>query len=910
MPKITQALHAFLSAQTARHNGPDLLERYLQFAPYMETQVNVAAGKGWAVDGKRSTYTDGIDEWFNIRIPKQANSDPTFKDFELRFPLDLHADAIGCTGWDWSARRSRWVGFDFDAITGHAAGVGISDADLERVRTAACELPYVEVRRSTGGNGLHLYVLFDEAGIPTPNHTVHAALGRSILGLMASETGFDFASQIDACGGNMWIWARKSTPENQGLALVKRATRFLSESDLPSNWKDHVEVIERRRTKIRVDGLPEEEQDPFELLASSRRVVALDDKHKQIIDELRLLKGSVVWIPDYNLLQTHTCLLQQLMEEKGKELGLVGFFKTNSQGRDLGGANCFLFPMDNGGWRVYRFSRGIAEAETWEQDGDGWTTCYFNRQPNLKVASRAMGGTEDPEKGGFVFDTANRALDAARALGQEIKLPDNMLARETRLKAHKDGRLVVQVVKKVDDEGMKGLGWLAKKDHWIQVFETKTEKASDSLVTENDNIVRALISPSGERAGWMVRQKNGEWNRVPKDDAKSLLLARDYTKPEAEVILGRAVEEGWKLVNMPFQDEYPGNRQWNFGAAQFKYAPADLADDEAPHHPHWNAILRHCGQDLDEALRELDWARSANIKTGADYLMMWAACMLREPYEKLPYLFFYGDQNSGKSIFHEALALLMTKGVAAADRALMNANDFNGELANAVLAYIEERDISLSPGAYNKLKDWVTSPIIWIRKMRTDAYSQVNTLHFVQCANEREACTIKKGDTRITVFFVPALEPGQEIPKSVLMERLKEEAPHFMRTIMDLTLPPMLGRLRLPIVSTDNKQRAEDANTNPVEAFIASHCHEVPGHSILFSEWYERFKVWLVEEEMDGKDEWGSKTKVIKAIPHQFPFGVRNSNQRHLGNISWEQRDPEPNAKPLVLKNGKLKPKG
>ncbi len=76
-----------------------------------------------------------------------------------------------------------------------------------------------------------------------------------------------------------------------------------------------------------------------------------------------------------------------------------------------------------------------------------------------------------------------------------------------------------------------------------------------------------------------------------------------------------------------------------------------------------------------------------------------------------------------------ALALLMTAGVVAADRALTNTSDFNGELANGVLATVEEKDISLTPGAYNKLKDWTTSEKIWIRKMRTDAYPQANTLH-------------------------------------------------------------------------------------------------------------------------------------------------------------------------------------
>lgn len=911
MPKVTEALSMFLTKRKASHNGPDLLDRYLKYSPYMETQVNVAVGEGFAVPDKRSTYTDGMDEWFNIRIPKNADSDPTFRDYELKFPLDTRAEAIGSTGWDWCGRRSRWVGFDFDSITGHAAGVGIDDAEMERVKEVACALPWVEVRRSTAGSGLHLYVMFSDAGVPTENHTVHAALGRAVLGLMASETGFDFARHIDACGGNMWIWATRSSPENRGLSLVKAAERCLADSEIPSNWKDHVDVITRKRTKVKIAGVEGESADPFEVLANSRRIIPLDEKHKAIIDNLREFKGSVVWVSDYHLLQTHTVMLQQLLTERKNELNLVGFFKTNSSGKDLGQPNCFLFPLDNGGWKVYRFSQGITEAETWEQDGGGWTTCFFNRTPNLKVAARAMGGVEDAEKGGFVFETAAKAIEAAGALGRELPIPDEMKSREVRLKAHKDGRLVAQVAKEDGDEGMKAKGWQPKKGYWLQVFETKTEtKSLDLKVTEFDGTLRALKSPSGERAGWMICDDSGEWVRVPREETKAALLTLGHSKPEADVILGIAGKKNWRLVNMPFQAEYPGDRQWNFGAAQYKYAPVKLNDDEVPHHPHWNKILKHCGQDLDEALKSLEWAKTAHIKTGADYLMMWAACMLREPYEKLPYLFLYGEQNSGKSIYHEALALLMTKGVAAADRALTNANDFNGELANAVLAYIEEKDIAKSAGAYNKIKDWVTSPSLWIRKMRTDAYQQLNTLHFIQASNERDSLAIKPGDTRITMIFVPNLDPGEEIPKTVLIERLKDEAPHFMRTLMDLQLPPMYGRLRLPIVNTENKSRAEESSRSPLETFIAEHCYEVSGEAIQFTDFFERFKLWLEAEEIESRGDWTSKQKIIKALPHSFPYGIKHSNQRFVGNLSWENLTPRPDAVPLTVKDGRLKPRG
>ena len=160
----------------------------------METQVNVMAGDGEPVAGKKSTWTNGSDTWHTIRIPKNAATDPTWEDYKIGYPFDLYAEGIGMTGWDWKARCSRHFGYDFDALTGHAQGIGIEEKELEKVKRAACALPYVEVRRSTGGGGIHLYVYIDDAGIPTENHTEHAALARCILGMMSAECGFDFAS--------------------------------------------------------------------------------------------------------------------------------------------------------------------------------------------------------------------------------------------------------------------------------------------------------------------------------------------------------------------------------------------------------------------------------------------------------------------------------------------------------------------------------------------------------------------------------------------------------------------------------------------------------------------------------------------------------------------------------------------
>src|SRR5690606_1865596 len=117
----------------------------------------------------------------------------------------------------------------------------------------------------------------------------------------------------------------------------------------------------------------------------------------------------------------------------------------------------------------------------------------------------------------------------------------------------------------------------------------------------------------------------------------------------------------------------------------------------------------------------------------ADYLRAIFASIIREPHQPTPYLFLFGPEDSGKSIFTEAFSLLVTKGVVKADRVFNSKNEFNGELVGCILAVIEERD-TLSAEALARLKDYTTSLTISIRPMYRQAYQIANTTHWVQCA--------------------------------------------------------------------------------------------------------------------------------------------------------------------------------
>ena len=151
------------------------------------------------------------------------------------------------------------------------------------------------------------------------------------------------------------------------------------------------------------------------------------------------------------------------------------------------------------------------------------------------------------------------------------------------------------------------------------------------------------------------------------------------------------------------------------------------------------------------------------------------------------------------------------------------------------------------------------------------------------------------------MIYVPPLEVT--VPRKEMEVLLLQEAPHFLRTLLDATLPKVEGRLGLPIIETHNKARAQEQRRTPVEQFIAEQCQKTAVVLITFRDFYDRFLDWLPEEE---RGEW-SKPKVTRSLPAGFPAGVHTENKKYVGNLTWEQESP--NGFTWVAVNGRLKVK-
>lgn len=887
MPTKSEAISNFLADFTYK----DLADLYHYG---MEVQVNVAQDGGKRRQNKdgftgrmwSEYYDENTDKsWKSFRIPWNAATKPEYSEYYIKdgirknklllFDLVEHAEGIGMTGWDWESGISKWVAFDFDALTEQSKNQSskLTPQEMQEVQEAACAIPWVTVRKSTGSRGLHLYVFLDD--VKTKNHTEHAALARAILGKMSAETGFPFETKVDVCGGTMWVWHRKMKGTD-GLNLIKQGVIL---DDIPPTWKDHLTVIKGARKKNLPQFIEKSNASLFEELTTQRKQNPLDDEHKRLLDYLKSINAQWWFDNDHWMMICHTADLKKAHQE----LSLYGIFDTVAAGTEQGADhNAFAFPINQppGAWVVRRYTKGISEASNWDQDSSGWTRCYFNKEPTLKSAAHSFNGVED-EKGGFFFNEAETASSAAKLLGAHLNLPNWACNRTTQIKPHKDGRLVVSVKRETNDNVLDMTGWREDKGWWKRIFNALLAQQNEADFNY-DNLIRHLISSVKKDFGWMIKSNEG-WSDEPLNHVKIALKSFGFSEKELNNILGSCIMESWTVVNEPFQQEFPGNRRWNRNAAQFVYLPQQ---EEPFLHSTWDLILNHIGFGLNDDVLKNGWCSANGITTGGDYLRVWIASLFQYPKKHLPYLFLYSEQEqTGKTTFHEALCTLISKqGYCRADSALINQSSFNGELAQAILCIIEETNLRKSLHARNRIKDWLGSKQISIHIKGKTPYLIDNTTHYVQTSNKYEECPIFPGDTRITAIRVKPIDLTNMIPKDELFDKLHNEAPAFMSTILKLDIPRCTDRLNMPIIETGEKQQIALASRESLEIFLEEIVFFAPGEKILYNDLWTKFQNWLDPNEIHL---W-TKIRMGRKLPLKFPKGriLSENGQFYVGNIS------------------------
>jgi len=409
-------------------------------------------------------------------------------------------------------------------------------------------------------------------------------------------------------------------------------------------------------------------------------------------------------------------------------------------------------------------------------------------------------------------------------------------------------------------------GWVEEGKMWLRVFDY-SEDMESTLEIDVDKYIRHCISEDDE-AGWYINIEN-KWVGHPRTDVASVLeyLLPDLKGNERNQMIGKTLLTPYKMVAIPFEEEYLVGRFWNKNGAQLGVVA------KKGNHPTWNSLLEHNGTHLTEYVLENQWCKDNGIMSGADYLLFWISSMFQNPELPLPYLFFYGEQNTGKSTFHEALSLLFKnkRGYIKADNCLKNVSGFNDELEGTILAVVEETNLKESKVAYNRIKEWVTARTIAINQKYESIRQTTNYTHWVHCANSVDYVPVFDGDTRILVIEVPRLDV--DIPKEKLMDSLFEEAPAFLNTLLNLVFPEnRCGRLSLPVLETAAKREVMDLNKTVLELFVDENVYPVLGERISLEEFTKTFvKMLEMTQGSVEASKWTSK-RVNKEFPRKAPF--------------------------------------
>lgn len=743
---------------------------------------------------------------------------------------------IGTTLFDVENKQA--VGFTIDIDFGHSSNPQTEESIRELKQKVA---PFADVLSSTGGKGLHIVGWFDTP-IPCESRREYSAICKAAARVIENLADCSLVDAIDKDGGILWL-ASIDQAENAfehespmpGLATISAAD-VLAELDAPPPRREPT-------TKSSADLQPEHE-----------RVLAAIKETKYPCDE-HTLDGS-------NAYRTHLCALAEVHANDD----IRGPFKTTSPGNTPHETNCTIIPLEDGGWKVLSFRK--EDGEGWFQSGDMSVT-YFDCPPyaeDVFTLAEKYGGNQLKGLGKDVrkfADTASLAK-VLEHFGIADAIPEQLGGRQATLKVNENSLEVT--VPRLPNESPPD-GWVASKQQLVVTFPVEGMRQRRSI---DIPIVRVAypFNEFGKQTGdtqFHITHDDETVKTEPLANVKLVLKAKGYKDEQITDTLGKKIANPLKISTQPFKSGEVGG---------FWFRGYQLACEPKPgSHPHYDMVFNHIGRYLDPYVKENDWCQINGIKSGYDFLIVYAAIMFQHPEWRVPQVFLYSEgQETGKNTWPDSLGLLMEPGaVVDAVKAAISGSAFSGELEGKLIYTLHELDLSEAGSkAESRVREWVTNPRLEVHPKGVTPYTTVNYGRVIQTANFLSYKIVDSEDSRVIVIEVPPIQ--RKLHWHLELEpALKSEAAAFLHTLLSYKLPEKGAkgsRLYLPVFDTAAKKQAVEASLMPL----------TEDHERLFSlvierleagEWVGLFEYHEIQKLIDAPSHFQTWRKFwSRAVPH------------------------------------------
>ncbi len=153
------------------------------------------------------------------------------------------------------------------------------------------------------------------------------------------------------------------------------------------------------------------------------------------------------------------------------------------------------------------------------------------------------------------------------------------------------------------------------------------------------------------------------------------------------------------------------------------------------------------------------------------------------------------------------------------------------------------------------------------------------------------------------MIFVDQLK--NSVPKKEFIKLLEKEASDFITHIMSIELPETNDRLNMPVIHTNEKMLASEANKTVLELFLDENVEYCRGYKIKYADMYDRFVEWC---DPTFLSKW-SKHRFGRELPPQYPKGRGTDNVMFVGNCVFREengKEPELLNFRYISKDNKL----